>query len=320
MNKKTALVVGTVLAATLALGNIPASAGENEKGKGKGKSPAVAAPANDSFGGNSQITEVPFSSSVDLSGASLEADEPQPSCFAAEATVWYSVTSGSEQRFVTKAAAEFDNSVAVYSGAGLTELSEVACAAEGVETELMFPASPGTLYFLQVSAMAKDAGVLSFDLEVDKWESEMLTKNEIPVSIPAIDQAKIVIDGKARASDPKIYDLTVKANETTVGPYGITTPLPLPKIHQELVNLPAQEVMLEISSSYRYDKSQTDCRLYDGDDCMVGLPVSADPSWYTADGSEAELIVSIRVTSNGRVLAERTVAVPFAGQLGGLLP
>lgn len=317
MNKKTALVVGTVVAA-LVLGTVPAFAGGKSKERRKGRS--VSAPANDSFASHAQITEVPFNSTVDFTGATLEADEPQPSCLAAEATVWYSVTSAREQKFVAKAVAEFDSAVAVYSGASLTELSEVSCAAGGSEEELMFPASPGTLYFLQVAAPKKHRGMLDFGLEVDTWESEVLSENRIPVSIPAIDQAEIVIEGKPRASDPKIYDLSVKANETTVGPYGITTPVALPAIRQELAKIPAQEVVLEITSSYRYDKSHSDCRLYDGDDCMVGLPVTGDLSWYTANGAEAELVVSLKITSNGKVLAERTVAVPFAGQVGGLLP
>lgn len=317
MNSKTAFVVGTVVA-TLVVGTVPAFAGG--KAKDKRKSPSVAAPANDSFGSHTQITEVPFTSTVDFTGATLEANEPQPSCFAAEATVWYSVTSGQEEKLVAKTAADFDNAVAVYSGAGLTELSEVSCSAAGSENEFMFPAAPGSLYFFQVAAPVEHRGMLDFGLEVDTWETEVLSENKIPVSVPAIDQAEIVIEGKARPSDRKVYDLTVKANETTVGPYGITTPVALPAIRQELAKIPAREVVLEITSSYRYDESQSDCRLYDGDECMVGLPVTGDLSWYTGDGAEAELVVSLRITSNGEVLAERTVAVPFAGQIGGLLP
>ncbi len=317
MNKRAAVVVVTVVA-TLVAGSVPALAGKNNRTKSNRTT--VVAPANDSFAAGTQITEMPFGSVVDFTSASIEAGEPQPTCSEAKATVWYSVTSASEQDLVAKSAAEFDNAIAIYSGPALAELTEVTCAAEGDSTEVAFPASPGAVYFVQVAAPKKHRGSLGFSLEVDPWKTETLKEEEFLINTPEIDQAAIVVDGKARETNRKIYDLTVTANETTIGPYGVTTPVELPAIHQELAKVPGQEVELHLTSSYRYDKAQKDCRLYDGEDCIVGLPVTGDAGWYTENGSEAELIVTLRIVANGELLAERTVAAPFAGQVGGLLP
>ncbi len=318
MNKRTAVVVGTVVATVLA-GSLPAVAGRS-RAKSKQKSTTIVAPANDSFAAGTQITEMPFGSVIDFTSASIEAGEPQPTCSEAKATVWYSVTSASEQDLVAKAAAEFPNAIAIYSGAGLSELSEVTCAAEGHSTEVAFPASSGAVYFVQVAAPRKHRGTLGFSLEADPWQTETLREAEFLINTPEIDRAAIVIDGKARENNRNVYDLTVTTNETTIGPYGVTTPVELPSIHQELAKVRGQEIVLQLTSSYRYDKTQKDCRLYDGEDCIVGLPITGDAGWYTENGSEAELIVTLRIVVNGKVRAERTVAAPFAGQIGGTLP
>ena len=121
MNKKVAVVVVTVVA-TLVAGSLPAVAGGG-KAKSKQSNASTGAPANDSFGAGTQVTEMPFGSEIDFTAASTEAGEPQPSCSAAKATIWYSITSASEQDLVAKAAAEFPSTIAVYSGASLTAVS-----------------------------------------------------------------------------------------------------------------------------------------------------------------------------------------------------
>jgi len=319
MNKKSALVVGIVVA-TLIAGALPADAGNKTRNRNKGT--AVAAPANDSFAAGTQVAEMPFEASVNFTAASLDANEPQPSCSSAKSTVWYSVASDREQKLVVRAASQFPNAVAVYSGADLTHLSEVTCVAEGASNEVMFPAASDALYFVQVSAGKVHKGSLEFGMNVDTWETKTLLQDNYSVTVPDVDAPKVVIDGRPRANNPKIYDLTVTAADQTVGPFGLVTdPVKLPAIHQELSKVSGQKIDISLSSTYRYDSAQSDCRLYQGEDCSVGLPVTGDSDWYTdGSGAEAQIVVSIRIESDGKLLAEKTVAVPFAGQFGGLLP
>jgi hypothetical protein len=320
MNKKLALVVGTVVVSLVA-GALPATAGGKGRTKERNKNASVPAPVNDSFATGTEIVELPFETATDMTAASVEVDEPQPSCSAAKATVWYKVAIASEQNLVAQAASQFPNAIAVYSGESLTTLSEVACAAEG-STDLMWPASAGAIYFVQVAAPRGHKGVVNFGIEVDTWKSKLLYEDQHVVNVPAIDRAAVVIEGKPRASDPNIYDVTVTAADTTVGPFGVETdPVVLPAIRQELVKVPGQQIDVKLSSSYRYDSAQRKCLLYQGEDCASSLPVGSDTSWYTGDsGKQAELVVTVRIVANGTLLAERTVSVPFAGQAGGLLP
>lgn len=320
MNKKYALVVGTVVT-TLIVGALPAVAGNKAKNR-KNDTPTIAAPANDSFAAGTQVAQVPFESTVDFTASTLEVGEPQPSCSSAKGTAWYRVASDTEQKLVAQSAAQFPSAIAVYTGNDLSALSEVTCVADGVSNEVMFPAAPGAVYFIQVSAGKSRRGVLDFGMGVDTWESKTLREDTYSVTVPDVDTPNIVIDGRAREKNPMVYDLTVTADGQGVGPVGIVTnPVKLPAIHQELSKVSGQEIDIKLSSTYRYDSAQRDCRVYQGDDCTAGLPVTSDANWYTdGNGSEAQVVVSIRIESDGELLAERTVAVPFAGQVAGLLP
>lgn len=320
MNKKSALVVATVVA-TLIAGALPADAGNKTKNRKKG-APVVAAPANDSFAAGTQVTQTPFEATIDFTSSSLEANEPQPSCSAAEGTVWYSIASETEQELVAHAASRFPNAIAIYTGSDLTQLSEVTCVADGTANKVMFPAASGALYFVQVSGGTDRQGTLKFGMSVDTWETKTLRQDNYSVTIPNVDTPNIVIDGKPREKNPMIYDVSITADGQGVSALGIVTnPLVLPAIHQELDDVAGKTVDVSFSTTYRYDSAQKDCRVYQGDDCVVGLPVTGDPQWYTdGSGSQAEIVVSLRITSDGVLFAERTVAIPFAGQVAAFLP
>lgn len=320
MKARAALVVGTAVATMLA-GAVPAALADARKGERK-KPAAVTAPANDSFAMGIDVIEMPFESTVDLTEASLEKNEPAPSCSPATRTVWYRYAPSEDVNVLMDLSAKSPVSVAVHSGSDLATLSEVACAPAAPEAQLALPLTAGNVYFVQVAAQKARTGLVDLSLQVDTWRYEQLAQREVTVPVPTIDQSALVIDGKPREGKPGIYDLTVKAGGVTVGPYGLETdPVKLPAIHQELVKVPGQKVQVSITSSYRYDSAQGRCVLYQGDDCLASLPVSGQSSWYTGgDASEAELVVTLRVMRNDDLLAERTVTVPVAGQLLALLP
>ena len=319
MKARTALVVGTAVA-TLLAGAVPALA-EDRKRPAK-KTATVIAPANDAFAMGTEVAELPFETTIDLRGASVEKSEPLPSCSEAVATVWYRFTPAQDMDVVGTAASAAPVGVAIHSGTDLSTLSEVACAPAAPDAHIALPATAGTTYFVQVSAPKPRKAPVEFSLKVDNWKQVDLLERELEVVVPAIDQAAVVIDGKPREGKRGIYDLTIQAGSQTVGPFGIeTNPAELPAIHQELVKVEGQTVDVTLTSWYRYDSAQGRCVLYQGEECLQMVPVSSDASWYTGgEGSEAELVVSLKVTKNNNVLAERVVAAPFAGQLAGLLP
>ena len=317
MKARNALVVGTAIA-TLLAGAVPAVAG----GRKAKRTTAAVAPANDSFTMGTEVVEMPFEQVVDLRAASIEKNEPLPSCSDAAATVWYRFTAVEDMNIVGTVTSSFPAGIAIHSGSDLTTLSEVACATAAPEAHLAMPASAGTTYFVQVSVPKRRRAPVNFSLKVDTWRHAEVTSQELVVPVPAIDQATVVIDGQPRKDKPGIYDLTIKAADVTVGPYGIeTNPVVLPPIHQELVKVSGQTVKVNLSSSYRYDSAQGRCVLYQGEECLHDLPVSGETNWYTSgEGSQAELVVTLKITKNDHLLAERTVTVPFAGQVAGLLP
>lgn len=319
MKARTALVVGTAVA-TLLAGAVPAVAGDRKR-EAK-KQPAVVAPANDSFTTGTEVLEMPFEAEVNLRGASIEENEPMPSCSEAAATVWYRFSPLEDMHVVGTVSSSAPVGITIHSGADLATLTEVACATAAPEAHIAMPASAGTTYFVQVSVPKRRKDPVAFSLKVDTWRQREIANREFVVPVPAVDQASVVIDGKPRKDNPGIYDLTVKAGDVTVGPYGVdTNPVKLPPIHQELLRVDAQTVNVAITSSYRYDSAQGRCVLYQGEECVEMLPVASESSWYTGgEGSEAEVVVTLKITKNGKVLAERTVAVPYAGQVAGLLP
>ena len=117
----------------------------------------VPAPSNDDFANATAISSLPFSDSVDTAGASVEADEPSPSCFGADHTIWYAFTPAASGSYTASSNA----SLAAYTGSSLGALSEVGCRYYG--GPLTFHVQAGTTYYLQES---DSGGLLQFGLDV----------------------------------------------------------------------------------------------------------------------------------------------------------
>lgn len=125
-------------------------------------------PANDDFANAALITSLPFDDYVDIAAATIQADEPKPSCQwdTMEKTIWYAFTpaaSGSISAYIPNSS--FPPALAAYTGSSLNSLLEVGCRDWG--WRLTFRAEAGTTYYFQVSKLysGDQGGSMQFHLE-----------------------------------------------------------------------------------------------------------------------------------------------------------
>ena len=107
------------------------------------------------------MSTLPFSDSIDGTGATLEASEPNASCGGnpRQGTAWYKFTA-SETASLSANGAYF-NTMAVYTGSGLGNLTEIGCRDwSGLFT---FQAQAGTTYYFQLAGFSGSTS-LAFQL------------------------------------------------------------------------------------------------------------------------------------------------------------
>jgi hypothetical protein len=130
----------------------------------------VPPPVNDAFANASIVNAVPFSSGFDPTGATLEAGEPAPSCApfgAPNNSAWYDFTPSSSGSYTLATNSGGVPSVAVYTGATLGSLSEIACKSVGGYSTVSFAATQGVTYHIQIGDYYGGAfGPVSFSLDV----------------------------------------------------------------------------------------------------------------------------------------------------------
>jgi hypothetical protein len=124
-----------------------------------GQPSALAVPVNDDFPGTA-IDAVPFAGTIDTTGATLEEDEPVPSCYPMTSSVWFSFTSQETAVYVldVKGQANFQPIVVLYEESSFPGggLAEKACApysldeGDGPHTSVPFQADAGETYFAQL--------------------------------------------------------------------------------------------------------------------------------------------------------------------------
>ena len=132
-----------------------------------GGSGALAVPANDDFPG-ATIDAVPFATTIDTTAATLEVDEPVPSCSALANSIWFSFTSPETSVFQLEVKGEgsFLPVVALWEesafpGGGLTE---AACAfypfddGSGLQATVPFQADGGETSFIQLGGFDDSLG------------------------------------------------------------------------------------------------------------------------------------------------------------------
>jgi hypothetical protein len=110
----------------------------------------VPAPANDDIADAAAIGGLPYSNTVDVTGATLESGEPTPSCvgYLQTGTAWYSYTPSESGSLM--ATGDYYNTIAAYSGSP-GNLSQVGCWNFG--HPLTFHADAGTTYYFQLAGI-----------------------------------------------------------------------------------------------------------------------------------------------------------------------
>lgn len=128
---------------------------------------ASAAPANDDFAAAAPISGLPFSDTVDTTGASAQEGEPQ-FCYFADQTVWYEITATDDATLAASVASSFGAyaQVNVYrkDGSGFGGLAFLGCQNFG-GTKAVFEVNAGTTYYIQASPLFGFGGTLLLDLE-----------------------------------------------------------------------------------------------------------------------------------------------------------
>ncbi len=288
--------------------------------------PAIAdapAPPNDDFASATVIEAVPFADTVDNSGARRELLEPHPTCRKNARTVWYSFTPSEDVNLVAEASSTFKSVITVYGGTGHADLTEAACNGGSTSPKVEFRVLEGQTYFIQLGSSSRKSGIVDFKLSPSAWQEKVLRDVSQTVHVPEQNVAAVRFHGRPRPSNPNMYDVTVAvAGQPQIDRGILSFGLLKEEIRAELIRIHAQTVMVTTTLAYRYDSSQYTC-LSDGGEgqgCTASSPIK-DLDWLTSgDGSRAELIIRVSVVHQGTVIAERTVTIPYAGQVGGMLP
>lgn len=310
MKGTTKAAVGA-LAAALAIGIAPAAA-ERQK---------QARPNNDDLAAAEVVVETPFTDEANLRGAGLELGEPRSSCGKIRSSVWYQFTPVDDAQLITEVSSTFNSIVAVYSDAAPDGLAQVACDGSSTSPDLEFNALAGKTYLIQLGSTTKKGGTADIKMSTTSWREKTITSFSQPVEVSDTGTAQVSIHGRPRANDETMYDLAVTAaGQPTIKRGILTFGLVQQNIDLDLVRIPRQHVQVDVTLGYRYDSSQYSC-ISDGGDgqgCSAKSPVK-DLTWLTSgDGSRAELIVKVKVSKDEKALAERTVTIPFAGQVVGM--
>lgn len=126
--------------------------------------PAIAsAPTNDDIGGATQITNLPFGDTVDLSEATEAAGDLDCSGLADTHTVWYTITPENDIRLGLRAQTalpEVSSAVASGSPGSLTFLQ---CSFSSTQA---FDAEAGMTYYMQLATAGEEAGgLVDFSVE-----------------------------------------------------------------------------------------------------------------------------------------------------------
>jgi PKD domain len=127
----------------------------------------ITPPPNDNFANATPVTSVPYSDYQDTSAATIENNEPTPSCGYGQSagTVWYTfIPSASGSYSASSPWNGFSTQLAVYKGSSVGSLTQVGCQAFG--SLLTFHADAGSTYYIQVGGVFGSRGSVRFTIDV----------------------------------------------------------------------------------------------------------------------------------------------------------
>ncbi|MDQ3915827.1 MAG: hypothetical protein M3323_10955 [Actinomycetota bacterium] len=278
-------------------------------------------PANDESSAASVVETLPFSETVSLKGATLQPDEVQPSCSPIRSSIWYALSPPEEGTVMGDVSSTFSSALAVYEQTAEGLPLEVACTSGQAGSALEFKGSPGKLYLVQLSSTGKKQGIADVAFYMSSWKDIALIDQTFQRTVDEHHFPIVRLKGQPRPSDPSMYDVNVMVSDQqkTVGI--LTFGLVKEKMEAELVHIPKIATTVRLQVTGRYDSSQYRCAADDGGGtCYLGAPLR-DMSWLTGgEASRAELVVTISVQKDDRVILERSQSIPYAGQALGLLP
>jgi PKD repeat protein len=155
-------------------------------------------PANDAFANAAPIGATPFTTSLDLTAATVEQGEPTPACgYGPTAkSAWFAFTAPAAGSYTLSAPSGIAAQVAVYTGSSLASLSPLGCRAFA---PLTFHADAGTTYYLQVGTIGGNNGAVTVTFDV---------------APPPVAQFATTL------SDPSVFD-TVQFFDTSGDPAGV---------------------------------------------------------------------------------------------------
>ena len=300
---------GALISALLVVGSVP----------GMALAGGPRRPANDDLAGAIAISELPFTTSVSTKGASVQKNELQPSCQSMRSTVWYRFTAPETMALEVQVISSFSSALAIYEESA-EALLETGCL-KGSSTG-RFDIEANKTYLVQLGSTGREQGRADLSLVPSVWKEVSLFEHtyEREADEQHIPVAKV--SGAPRETNPTMYDVTFGIGDQTPTTVGLMTfGLVTQKIEHELLRIPASTHRVTLKIVGRYDSSQYTCAADDGNGgCYAGSPLN-DLGWLSGgEGSRAELVVTVMAERNGEVLIHRTQALPYAGQLFGLLP
>ncbi|XVS66410.1 PKD domain-containing protein [Actinosynnema sp. CA-299493] len=155
--------------------------------------PAVAhaAPAGDDFDSATGITSLPFTTTIDTSGAGKAADDPNPCYFWGEGSVWQKYTAQSDGLLRVSARTDtWGRMLAVYTGQrGALDLEPSACVQNGNYT--VHAEAGTTYYFMLVERSGSTADTVSFALRETTPEPNDNRAAATVTSVPGDHQADL---------------------------------------------------------------------------------------------------------------------------------
>jgi len=119
-------------------------------------------PANDTFASATPVTSLPYTDQVDLTGATLEPNEPAASsCLGFPpliASAWYAFSPSTDGQMQALWNGGFEASAAIYTGSSLGSLTQLSCGSRSIAIHA------GTTYFVQAAAQSLGKGPLNITL------------------------------------------------------------------------------------------------------------------------------------------------------------